>query len=135
MPRKKSSVSFDDRTIKIVQEFSSRYRGMDAFSALAEEIIQDYALLAARTKRELLSKFSEAELNYIYDILNSSLVMPTHSIRYSLCAEVEDADIYEHTGEKWSVSAAELSNKIKGLSEFDAYVLTKISDEFWAKQL
>jgi hypothetical protein len=133
--RKKTSVSFADETLKIVEEFPSRIHGLENFSTKAEEIIQDYAVMLSRTKKEISQLFSDSELNYIYDMLNSSLIVASQlSVRALLAAQAEEADKYEGLGAKWSISAADLARKISGLSEFQAYTLAKMSDEFWSKK-
>ncbi|QNB44861.1 hypothetical protein BR63_00045 [Thermanaerosceptrum fracticalcis] len=132
--RKKTSVSFADETIKIVEEFPSRNHGLENFSTKAEEIITDFSAMLSRTKKEILHLFSENELSYIYDMLNSSLILADQfPVKNLLAAQVEDADKYEGLGAKWEVSAPDLAKKISELTEFQAYTLAKMSDEFWAK--
>lgn len=132
MVKKKTSISFSEKAIQIVEEFPSSRHGLENFSTKAEEIITDYAVMMERTKREIGTLFSESELNYIYDMLNSTLIIASQfSVRTLLAAQVEEADRYEKLGEKWGVSPSELSKKISSLSEFQAYALAKMSDEFW----
>lgn len=133
MPRQKRSISFADETMRFVDGFPSRHRGLGNFTTRAEEIIIDYAALLARTKQELL--FAESELGYIYDMLSSATVQVDLPIRTILAASVMDADRYDGLGEKWGIDPGALSQKISNLTEFQAYVLTKMADEYWNNKL
>jgi hypothetical protein len=129
MARKKTSISFEEVTRRYVERFPSRHHGMEAFSTKAEEIIMDYATMVERTKREL-PPFSQKELNYICDMLSSTLIITDLSVRSILSAAVFDSD---GLGKKWGVDPEVLSQKISRLTEFQSYVLTKIADEYWKK--
>ncbi len=133
--RKKTSTTFLQATVDQIENFPSRHHGMTNFSTRAEEIILDYFAMIDRTKKELKLMFSEDELNYIYDMLNSTLIQADQcSVRTVLAAEVEEADKYDGLGEKWGVNAQELAAKISGMAEFQAYTLAKMADEYWSQK-
>jgi len=135
MVRQKTSVSFSDSTREMIEKFCSYQPGMNKFSSKAEEIIRDYSALLERTKRELSNIFSESELNYIYDMLNGTLIYPEQiSIRSILTIEIKDVDRYEELGKKWKVDVKELVKKVSNLSEFQAYGLVKMAHEWWANK-
>ena len=129
MPKQKRSISFAKQTMQFVDNFPSRQRGMGNFTTRAEEIINDYAVLLDRTKQEL--NLTEPELDYIYDMLCNVTVQMDLPIRIILAASVTNAG---QTGEKGGVNPGALSNKILGLTEFQAYALLKKANEHWDKK-
>jgi hypothetical protein len=77
--------------------------------------------------------FSESELNYIYDMLNGTLLTPELSFKVFLISEIEDADKFDRLSEKWNVDIEKFLNKLNALSEFECYAVCKIAEEFWEK--
>lgn len=127
----KKGVSFTPEAVEMVERFPSRIHGIKEFSTKLQEMVEDLVALIERTKVEVLEKFTESELNYLRDMLNSTLMSPKLSYRSVLLMQVKDADRYEGLGEKWQVEPAELQKKIEALGEFECYVIAKLVDEFW----
>jgi len=134
MIRRKSSISFSEETRELVNKFVSRYPDKHNFSSTVEEIINDYAALLIRTKRELKELFSDEEMNYIYDMLNGSIIETKFvNVRIILVAYIEDSERYHELSKKWGVDYKKFLGKVEKLSEFQAYGIAKMSNFYWEK--
>ena len=130
----KKSVSFTVEIIEMVERFPARIHGLEEFSTKLQEMVEDLTTLIERTNVEIRERFTEAEMNYLKDMLNSTLMSPKLSYRSVLLMQVKDADRYEGLGSKWQVDPGQLSQKIEALTEFECYVIAKLVDEFWQNQ-
>ncbi len=128
----KKSVSLPEELMSVVENFPSRHHGLEEFSTKLQEIISDFAAMIGRTKREVLEILTEAEMNYLRDLLNSSLIYADQfPVRTILAGSIEDGDKYEGLGEKWGVNVPALVQKVKNMAEFQAYTAVKMVDEYW----
>lgn len=130
MPRQKFSITLDSSMIERINDFVSREKSM---SGKFNEILHAYFTMLDRAKKEVLHTFSESELNYIYDMLNGTLLTPELSFKVFLISEIEDADKFDRLSEKWNVDIEKFLNKLNALSEFECYAVCKIAEEFWEK--
>lgn len=130
MSRQKFSITLDGRMIDRINDFVSREKSM---SGKFNEILHAYFAMLDRAKKEVLHTFSESELNYIYDMLNGTLLTPELSFKVFLISEIEDADKFDRLSEKWNVDIEKFLNKLNALSEFECYAVCKIAEEFWEK--
>lgn len=129
----KKTIYIPEKTKEMLDSFISASRCEVEFSAKIQEIIIDLCTLLSRTKREVKGRFSENEWNYLRDMLNGTILQSdVVPYRFVLTAEAEDANRYEGLGEKWNVDVKKLIEKLKNLSEFEAYTVAKMVDEFWA---
>lgn len=135
MAVQKKGISLTDEVVDIVENFPSRYHGEEQFSTKLQEIIMDYAVMIERTKKEVLAILTEKEMDYLRDLLNSSLVtVESFPLRTVLPASIKDGDIYEGLGEKWGVDPQQLAGKVRNMSEFQVYTICKMVDEYWKGQ-
>ena len=134
MAQNKKSVSLSPEAVKIVENFVSRCHGVDEFSTRLTEIVEDYVAEVARAKQEIEGIFSEPELNFVRDMMNSTIITAQFHPVSTLVMMVEDSQTYDNLGDKWKLSTAELVTKIKRLTSMQGYAVLKLSDEWWAKQ-
>jgi hypothetical protein len=132
MPVIKKSVSLSTDVIEMVDAFVGRYYG-EEFSARLAEIVEDYTAMVSRAKKEVAPLLSEAEWNYLRDMLNGTIVDAGADFAAYLAMDVEDANRLDGLGEKWEIDASALAQKLKSLSFFHGYAIIKAVDEWWAK--
>lgn len=134
MAMKKTSIALDTETTAQINAFVSRHHGTTELSTKIREIVDDYTHNLNRAKKEIEGVFTDAEWNYLRDMLNGTLLYPSSPIPALLVGEIEDADKLEGLGEKWEVDVNALVHKIKALSSFQSYALVKCVEEWWEQQ-
>lgn len=130
----RKSVSFPAGTLDLIERFPSRTKQDIEFSTKVQEIIRDLSLLLDRAQKGLKNQFTEAELNFLRDSLNGTILMPELSYQPSLLLMIEDSDRLDGYGDKWQVDVPALVEKVKALSEFECYALSKSIDQWWIEQ-
>ena len=134
MTVQRKSVSFPDISVEQIEGFPSAYHGGVGFSTKVQEMLRDLTTQLSRAQREIEPMLTEAEWNYIRDMLNSTVLTGELAYRFILPAQVEEADECEGLGEKWGVDVPVLVAKLRGLSEFQAYAVAKAADAFWSRK-
>ena len=81
-----------------------------------------------------ITLFTEAELNFLRDSLNGAVLMPELAYQPSLILMIEDSGRLDGYGDKWQVDVPALVSKVKALSEFECYALSKSIDQWWIEQ-
>lgn len=130
----RKSVSFPQGILDLIERFPSGTKQPLEFSTKVQEIIRDYSLLLDRAQKGLKALFTEAELNFLRDSLNGAVLMPELAYQPSLILMIEDSDRLDGYGEKWQVDVPALVAKVKALSEFECYALSKSIDQWWIEQ-
>lgn len=130
----RKSVSFPAGILDLIEKFPSRTKQDIEFSTKVQEIIRDYSLILDRAQKGLRGQFTEAELNFLRDSLNGTVLMPELAYQPSLILMIEDSDKLDGYGDKWAVDVPALVAKVKGLSEFECYALSKAIDAWWIEQ-
>lgn len=102
------------------------------YEYLVEKYISTYHYLLYRTIKKLENYFDNNELYFLFDILNTGIYSPDISPVKYLLYESEDALNYEPSlGEKWNINKNIFIEKIKSLSEFQAFSIIMIVYKFW----
>ena len=134
MATTRKSVSFPAGILELIEKFPSGTKQPLEFSTKIQEIIRDYSLLLDRAQKGFKGTFTEAELNFLRDSLNGAILMPELAYQPSLILMVEDSDRLDGYGAKWQIDVPALVEKIKALSEFECYALSKAIDAWWVEQ-
>ena len=120
---------------RLLDELSSLTLENGTRTGTIETIIHSYAALRKEELRSLKGTFNEAEIKYLVDMLNSTIIDPQFAGKPELLAhEVEDADKYEGLGEKWAVDSQSLLEKVNSLSPGSCMFLQQEIRRWWDNQ-
>jgi len=101
-------------------------------SAGATEAIKAYVHIRKSILAEMKYRFDRKELSYLIDIQNSTIFEPMMAARQSTwIAEIEDADLLDHAGQKWNVNVPILIEKVKNLNAAEIYYWREVIHLFW----
>ena len=100
----------------------------DSMSAVSLRDLRRYYEAIETALREV--RLSDAEWNYLRDILNGS-VLDERTAEY-LWAEVDDAE--PELGTKWGVNPADLSGRIRTMPAFTRLAIIDAVERWWRRQ-
>lgn len=132
MAKTTTSIRFDENTKKLVQQYPISQRGVSDFTWRVTEIIHTVNDMLKHTKRELAGLFTKSEAMLIVDVCNAYLYHSSGSPKAALLLEVGDGIAIERLDEKWKIDNKALIEKIKGLTEYQAYTVLTMAFEFWS---
>lgn len=128
--RKPKSISLDDRTEKLINDYPVSIHGID-FSGRIRELVKVSSSMIKYTRIEMMNYFSVAEACLIVDVLNGTLYSGDGNPKAILYGNVEDGILLEDVDQKWGVDKDKLLEKINNLTEYQCYVVIANAFEFW----
>ncbi|OOO61388.1 hypothetical protein [Clostridium tepidum] len=106
--------------------------GPEDFHSLLERYVLTYHKLLYRTIKDLDNYFDSDELYCLFDIFNTAIYSQGISAYKFLLWETTDVLEYEQWMiEKWEIDKKVIIEKIKNLSEFQAFAVIMIIYKFW----
>jgi hypothetical protein len=125
--------NFDlDEKLKCCLTDFHKGKGPEYFPSLIEQYVLTYHNLLYRTIKGLGNYFNENELYCLFDIFNTSMYSPGISAyKFLLWETTEVLENEQWMIEKWEIDKKVLIEKIKNLSEFQAFAVIMIIYKFW----
>lgn len=81
---------------------------------------------------ELRGKFTPNEWKFLADTLNGTVVLDDFRFnKHALIANNQDAQVFEHSADKWEVDLDELNAKCVGLTATQTEALYRRVENFW----
>jgi len=126
-------INFDlDEKIKCCLTDFHNGSGPEDFASLMEQYVLTYHNLLYRTIKDLDNYFDSNELYCLFDIFNAVKYFPGISAYKFLLWETTDAlENEQWMIKKWEIDKKVFIDKIKKLSEFQAFAVIMIIYKFW----
>lgn len=81
---------------------------------------------------ELRGKFTPNEWRFLADTLNGTIVLDDFRFnKHALIANNQDAQVFEHSADKWKVDLGKLNNKCMALTATQTEALYRRVENFW----
>ena len=116
-----------------VETFAGRNRG-HKLATNFDEIASDFFVLYGLTVREIQTIFDEKEILYLYEALKGYTEPPEGPYVLTVKARVHEAEVFDHLSNRININTDDLRRRINQLAEFQAYILFKMSAEYWMKK-
>lgn len=124
-------------SIRVPQEIVEYLEGKEmGMNGAIVDCIEKVMYIEKYAMRDLHGKLTPSEWKYIVDSLNGTLI--DGDFRYlasALIAHIEDADVYEGLGGKWSVDVKTLCDKIKLMSSATVDALYRRVEDYWKQPI
>lgn len=102
------------------------------FSHIVDEMIKVLRQQRKFVSRELTGKFSLNEAQLICEATKDIMYAGEMSARIVLMHAIEDASDFYNVDLKWQIDRSEIVQKVKELTEFQAYVVISMAFEYRA---
>lgn len=114
---------------KLINEYGKLYTN---YREGIERSLEGYLLIRERSIRRLKGLFSNDELSAMIDSFNGTMMLPEFMTNTSIfLAHMEDSFKMDYLSDRWGINCNKLTEKLKGLNDFDTYVLQEEIYRFW----